>query len=198
MHLHCQQRMLESSFSYGRTGPLLRCGVCHAMYSNADARPVWRLSLTGALWCTCPAGVLVMIWSASTVLDKGAVDDPVLSYNKLSWWQYQTEHPTWWRLIGLAYLAIAAFMCLVALGWLAFDLVGRSATRALGIALPEPLCVRRRVVVCWKPEEGVDASHVWAAAALPLAWRQWTALLLPCDVTGSSHDDDNDGVTVLL
>jgi hypothetical protein len=84
MHLHCQHRMLETG--YARAGrSLLRCGVCHATYSNAEMRPTWRLSVNGCLWCTCPAGVAIMLWSASTVLDRGSNTDPALSYTSAAW-----------------------------------------------------------------------------------------------------------------
>ena len=194
MHLHCQQRMLEAA--YARGGQPLQCGVCHARYANADSKPVWRLSLTGALWCMCPLGVLVMVWSASTVLDRGAANDPRLSYSSAAWWRYQIGHLTWWRIIGIFYLFIAMLMALVSVAWLVLDVCARSAARrALGYYLPEPLCVRRRLVFCFDP------AHSRPAHALIL-WRQWSATLLPCGsgslIVRARRDDGEQGATVLL
>ena len=199
MHLSCQRRMLE--MSYARGGHLLRCGVCHATYSNAAARPVWRLSLTGALWCTCPAGVFVMLWSASTVLDRGSAAAPPLSYASGSWWTYQLHYMTWWRLIGLAYLAIGAFMAVFACAWLAVDVFARPATRMLGF-IWEPLCVRRRIVICWRPEASSGASSVAAEGGPLFEWRRLGAMLLPCaealSPRGLHVEDRERDVTVLL
>ena len=89
MHLECQRRMLEAAqAAQGGGYPALRCGVCHARYVNASSRSVWRLSMLGALWCTCCVGVLVMWWSATTVLDRGSFSDPPLSIASPSWWLF--------------------------------------------------------------------------------------------------------------
>ena len=197
MHLKCQRRMLESS--YMRSGHVLRCGVCNARYTNAEARPVWRLSLTGGLWCTCPAGVAIMLWSASTVLDRGAINDPKLEYADASWWGYQFHHLTWWRLIGLIYLGIAAFMALVALCWLLIDVCSqRPFLRSIGFHLPEPLCVRRQLVHTWQPNPKAEDGGRMAGAG-EYGCRQVGALLLPCtDLGGTLPPHDNEGATVLL
>lgn len=193
MHLRCQQRMLEAS--YARGGPLLRCGVCNEVYTNAAAQPVWRLSLTGVLWCMCPVGVIVMVWSASTVLDRGAVGDPRLSYASAAWWRYQFEYLTWWRLVGILYLAIALGMAVISAAWLVIDLCARRSARHVfgGFALPEPLCVRRRIIFCFDPRCGGPAAPL-------VLWRRWSAAVLPCaDATGMiSHAEDRHGPTVLL
>ena len=196
MHLHCQQKMLE--YSYARGAQLLRCGVCHAQYRNADTLPVWRLSLTGLLWCTCPAGVAVMLWSATTVLDRGSTSDPKLHYEEWSWWGYQWHHLTWWRLIGLCYLGIALFMAIVALGWLIIDLCGRRATRALGVLLPEPICVRRRLVFTWRPEAS-STPGTPPRCSCELTSRQWLAMLQPwTGVSPPPTREDAERATVLL
>ena len=197
MHLHCQQKMLE--YSYGRGASALRCGVCNTPYVNADTLPVWRLSLTGMLWCTCPAGVAVMLWSATTVLDRGSTTDPRLEYGEASWWGYQLEHLTWWRLIGLCYLGIALFMAIVSCGWLLIDLFARRATRAVGMILPEPLLVRRRLVFCWRP----DAAQRRRPGSPPrfdpdLTCRFWGATLSPwTGVTPPPSREETDGAVLL-
>ena len=63
MHLECQRRMLETAYAAQESSTLdtvLRCGVCHARYSNADARAVWRPSLLGYMWAMCCCGVVIM------------------------------------------------------------------------------------------------------------------------------------------
>ena len=59
VHIACQQKMLDAAVAM-RGGPRLRCGACHGRYKNAKVLPTWRLSIIGALWCTCLVGVAVM------------------------------------------------------------------------------------------------------------------------------------------
>ena len=50
VHLECQRRMLDASLQMrGPHNSSLRCGACHGKFSNAEAVPVWRLSMLGAL-----------------------------------------------------------------------------------------------------------------------------------------------------
>ena len=149
VHPHCQKRMLETRWAWDQPveqAPALRCGVCHASYSNAEAVAVRRLSILGALWCTCMAGVGVMWWSANTVLDRGSNGDPPLNYALTSWWGYQAGHLTWWRIVGLAYLAISFGMACISLAWLVLDQIG-----AHPLGRTEPLCVQRFVVHVHEP-----------------------------------------------
>ena len=150
MHLECQKRMLEAAHDARGGFNFLHCGVCHARYTNAETTSVWRLSMLGALWLTCVAGVAVMWWSATTVLDRGSRTDPKLNYASWSWWHFQWSHITWWRLVGLVYLAISLVMACIAAGWLVLDTCG---ARALGVQPAEPLCVKRYIVRVWKPVE---------------------------------------------
>jgi hypothetical protein len=153
MHLECQKKMLEAAH-HARGGPQLRCGVCNAEYSNAEARSVWRLSMLGALWITCCGGVAVMYWSATTVLDRGSNSDPKLNYMDATWWSFQLRHVTWWRLVGLLYLGISLFMACLALGWVMLDFCGHHA----GLVPIEPLCVRRYIVRVWMPTVASSSS----------------------------------------
>ena len=54
MHLNCQRRMLEAARSWDDdeqpSRMIMRCGVCHSTFVNADMSPYWRLSWLGALW----------------------------------------------------------------------------------------------------------------------------------------------------
>lgn len=157
MHLKCQKRMLEAAeAARGGSGAVLQCGVCHANYSNASTSSVWRLSMLGALWCTCCAGVGVMWWSGSTVLDRGSGTDPDLNLGKVSWWSYQIHHLTWWRLVGVIYIAISFFMACVAVNWLLLDLFG---ARMLGLSPAEPLCTRRYLFHVWKPDDTQEGGE---------------------------------------
>jgi hypothetical protein len=152
MHLECQKRMLEAAYAArGAASPTPRCGVCHAVYRNAGTRSVWRLSMLGALWCTCCAGVIVMWWSGSTVLDRGSSQDPKLDYLSLPWWDFTVHNFTWWRLVGLLYIAISLCMASVAVGWLLLDLFG---AQTIGLAPAEPLCIKRYLFHVWHPDEG--------------------------------------------
>ena len=71
---------------------------------------------------------------------------------------YQVQGYMRWFLILFfmvlkAGLIIAVFMASVSVAWLIMDVFMRPlARRALGLWLPEPLCVRRRLVFCWKPD----------------------------------------------
>lgn len=152
MHLECQKRMLEAAYAArGAASPTPRCGVCHARYRNAGTRSVWRLSMLGALWCTCCAGVVVMWWSGSTVLDRGSSQDPKLDYLSLPWWDFTVHNFTWWRLVGLLYIAISFCMASIAVGWLLLDLFG---AQTVGLAPAEPLCIKRYSFHVWHPDEG--------------------------------------------
>ena len=73
----------------------------------------------------------------------------------MSWWSYQIHHLTWWRLVGVIYIAISFFMC-VAVNWLLLDLFG---VCMLGLSPAEP-GTRRYLFHVWKPddEEGVSKS----------------------------------------
>ena len=97
MHLSCQRRMLETARQDDENPSLMitRCGVCHATYSNADTTGSFRLSWLGALWCTCCAGVGVMLWSGYTVLEKGSSRDPKVDYWSRAWWSFELSNLTW-------------------------------------------------------------------------------------------------------
>ena len=107
--------------------------------------------MLGALWCTCCAGVVVMWWSGSTVLDRGSSQDPKLDYLSLPWWDFTVHNFTWWRLVGLLYIAISFCMASIAVGWLLLDLFG---AQTVGLAPAEPLCIKRYSFHVWHPDEG--------------------------------------------
>ena len=122
MHLRCQKRMLEAQQDLASGGLVARCGVCRSAYTNVSTTVHWRISWLGALWVTCCIGVAVMLWSGDTVLDKGSSHDPSIHYFSRSWWAFELTHLTWWRLVGLLYVAIAVAMAIAALVWLIWDL----------------------------------------------------------------------------
>ena len=188
VHIACQQKMLDAAVAM-RGGPRLRCGACHGRYKNAKVLPTWRLSIIGALWCTCLVGVAVMWWSATTVLDRGSSYDPKLRLTSPRWWTFSLHHLTWWRLIGLAYLVIAVLMGVFAGGWAFLDLCG---ARLFGWTLHEPLCVTHYTVHVWEPDDegaggGGRGSGGWRGSALRHCFGRF-----------ASDEDDREPVTVLL
>ena len=99
MHLSCQQRMLNVAQSsdpeLDDIAMLTRCRVCHEIYRNTRTESKWTLSWFGILWLTCCTGVLVMLWSGTTVLDRGSPGDPQTNFLSFAWWTYQFTHLTW-------------------------------------------------------------------------------------------------------
>ena len=57
----------------------------------------WRRD--AAVWVLilphCAAQVGIMLWSGSTVLEKGSSSDPKVSYLSEEWWAYELSHLTW-------------------------------------------------------------------------------------------------------
>jgi hypothetical protein len=113
-------------------------------------------------------------------------------------WRYQIHSLTWWRIVGLAYLAIATFMALVAIAWLVLDTCGRSTLRSLGLGTHlEPLCVRRRLVHTWRPDS--SAADGGRSMGGSLLCRRLYAMALPCTDASFFYDDDGHaGATDML
>ena len=156
MHLECQRRMLETAYAAQESSTLdtvLRCGVCHARYSNADARAVWRPSLLGYMWAMCCCGVVIMGWSANTVLERGSSNDPPTDYLDLTWWEYQWNHCTWWRIVGVLYLFISVIMACFSIGWFVLD----TCTITMET---EPLFIRSWSIRVWKPKPATVKSAI--------------------------------------
>lgn len=150
MHLNCQRRMLEAARSWDDdeqpSRMIMRCGVCHSTFVNADMSPYWRLSWLGALWLTCCAGVGVMLWSGYTVLEKGSSRDPRVSFWSREWWSFELTNLTWWRIVGLLYMTISIMMAGAALTWLAYDLFYSTGDHL------DHLFVKHYAVRVWYPD----------------------------------------------
>ena len=116
------------------------------------------MSWLGTLWCTCCVGVAVMLWSGDTVLDKGSTQDPRINFLSGRWWSYVFAHITWWRVVGLVYVAVSVAMAIAALAWLVWDLVAlRDGYRNSELHTAEHLFVKWWSMRVWNPDHSRSA-----------------------------------------